>query len=109
MLCPQWEQILNRFSLFTSERKNGRGITKVSNRWYSHFRPSLLVGNRQEFRFGERMAEKLSRIIPFIFKGAFKKYKPISAKDVAKGMYITALREESGIHIYNSNEITTIE
>ncbi|MED3152019.1 oxidoreductase, partial [Bacillus thuringiensis] len=27
----------------------------------------------------------------------------------AKGMYITALREESGIHIYNSNEITTIE
>ena len=35
------------------------------------------------------MAEKLSRIIPFIFKGAFKKYKPISAKDVAKGMYIT--------------------
>ncbi len=73
------------------------------------FRPSLLVGNRQEFRFGERMAEKLSRMIPFIFKGAFKKYKPISAKDVAKGMYITALREESGIHIYNSNEITTIE
>lgn len=109
MLCPQWERILNRFSLFTSERKNGRGIAKVSNRWYSHFRPSLLVGNRQEFRFGERMAEKLSRMIPFIFKGAFKKYKPISAKDVAKGMYITALREESGIHIYNSNEITTIE
>ena len=36
------------------------------------FRPSLLVGNRQEFRFGEQMAEKLSRIIPFIFKGAFK-------------------------------------
>ncbi|MGG8381669.1 oxidoreductase [Bacillus sp. R-CC1] len=73
------------------------------------FRPSLLVGNRQEFRFGEQMAEKLTRIIPFIFKGAFKKYKPISAKDVAKGMYITALREESGIHTYNSNEITTIE
>ncbi len=73
------------------------------------FRPSLLVGNRQEFRFGERMAEKLTRIIPFIFKGAFQKYKPISAKDVQKGMYITALREESGLHIYNSNEITTIE
>ncbi len=73
------------------------------------FRPSLLVGNRQEFRFGEQMAEKLSRIIPFLFlKELSKKYKPISAKDVAKGMYITALREESGIHTYNSNEITTI-
>ncbi|MEC2799842.1 oxidoreductase, partial [Bacillus thuringiensis] len=24
-------------------------------------------------------------------------------------MYITALREESGIHTYNSNEIPTIE
>lgn len=73
------------------------------------FRPSLLVGNRQEYRFGERMAEKLSRILPFIFKGAFKKYKPISAKDVAKGMYITALREESGIHIYSSNDIIEIK
>ncbi len=73
------------------------------------FRPSLLVGNRQEFRFGERMAEKLSRMIPFIFKGAFKSINQFPLKMWQKGMYITALREESGIHIYNSNEITTIE
>jgi uncharacterized protein YbjT (DUF2867 family) len=73
------------------------------------FRPSLLVGNRQEFRFGEKIAEKVSAIVPFIFKGALKKYKPIPAKEVAKGMCKAALRNESGTHIYNSEQITTIE
>lgn len=49
------------------------------------FRPSLLVGNRQEFRFGERMAEKLSRMIPFIFKGAFKSINRFQLKMLQKG------------------------
>ena len=49
------------------------------------FRPSLLVGNRQEFRFGEQMAEKLSRIIPFIFKGLSKSINQFQLKMWRKG------------------------
>ncbi|ENQ3107501.1 Uncharacterized conserved protein YbjT, contains NAD(P)-binding and DUF2867 domains [Bacillus sp. 491mf] len=73
------------------------------------FRPSLLLGERDEFRFGERMGEKISGIIPFLFKGSFSKYKPISAEQVAKGMYVTALREEAGVHIHESSEIAKMK
>ncbi len=37
------------------------------------FRPSLLLGERKEFRFGERMAGKIFGLLPFIFKGTLKK------------------------------------
>ena len=46
-------------------------------------RPSLLIGDRNEFRFGERFAEKVYSIIPFAFP---KKYKPIDASNVARAM-----------------------
>jgi uncharacterized protein YbjT (DUF2867 family) len=46
-------------------------------------RPSLLIGEREEFRLGERLAEKMFYSIPFIFP---KKYKPIPASNVAKLM-----------------------
>lgn len=73
------------------------------------FRPSLLLGEREEFRFGERMGEKISGIMPFLFKGSFTKYKPISAEQVARGMYVTALREESGVHVHESSEIAKMK
>ncbi|MGG2092486.1 oxidoreductase [Bacillus sp. S13(2024)] len=73
------------------------------------FRPSLLLGEREEFRFGERLGEKISGIMPFLFKGSFTKYKPISAEQVARGMYVTALREESGVHIHESSEIAKMK
>jgi uncharacterized protein YbjT (DUF2867 family) len=46
-------------------------------------RPSLLIGDRNEFRFGERFAEKVYTALPFIFP---KKYKPIDASSVARAM-----------------------
>ncbi|CAG9614298.1 hypothetical protein BACCIP111899_03525 [Bacillus rhizoplanae] len=73
------------------------------------FRPSLLLGEREEFRFGERIGEKISGIMPFLFKGSFTKYKPISAEQVARGMYVTALREESGVHVHESSEIAKMK
>lgn len=42
-------------------------------------------------------------------KGKIKKYRPILAKDVAKSMYIAVLRNLSGIHIYNPEEIKMID
>jgi len=62
---------------------------------YSGFlRPSLLLGNRKEFRFGEKIAILFFKIFSFIFVGPLKKYKGIKAEDVAKGMIMLA---KSGI------------
>ena len=59
-------------------------------------RPSMLLGKRNEFRFGERV------VIPLIKKIAFllpSKYKPIEAKDVAKAMLVAAKKHEKGLFV----------
>ncbi len=53
-------------------------------------RPSLLLGNRKEFRFGEKIAIVLFKIFSFIFVGPIKNYKGIYAEDVAKSMIMLA-------------------
>jgi len=72
------------------------------------FRPSLLLGERKEFRIGESISTFLAKRIPLIFVGPLKKYKPITAKTVAEGMYKAAQSKNEGIYTYLSNEIEEI-
>lgn len=69
------------------------------------FQPSLLLGNRQEFRFGEKVAIVLSPLFSLLLAGPMKKYKPIQAKDVAFAMYLTAQKPSWGNHTYESDQI----
>ncbi|MBS4213586.1 MULTISPECIES: oxidoreductase [Neobacillus] len=69
------------------------------------FRPSLLLGNREEFRFGERISAVLSSILSPLFLGTLKKYKPVHAETVAGAMIRIAQKGTSGIHVYESNQI----
>lgn len=49
-------------------------------------RPSLLMGNRNEFRFGEKAATILMKALGILMIGPLKKYKGIYAWDVARAM-----------------------
>lgn len=49
-------------------------------------RPSLLIGNRNESRFGEKVAVAVMNAMGWMFVGPLKKYKGISADIVAKSM-----------------------
>lgn len=69
------------------------------------FRPSLLLGNREEQRTGEKTAINVYKVIAPLFFGPFKKYKGIEARQVAKGMMITALQNETSFKIFESDEI----
>jgi uncharacterized protein YbjT (DUF2867 family) len=69
------------------------------------FRPSLLLGERNEFRLGEKTAEWLCNGLSFAMVGKLEKYKPIEAKEVALAMYNAALSGKQGVHIYECNEI----
>lgn len=69
------------------------------------FRPSMLAGDRKEFRLGERITLALCKILPFVFMGSMKKYKPIKTIDVAKAMYKTSLNENKGTYVHESEEI----
>jgi len=59
-------------------------------------RPSMLLGKRNEFRFGERIAIPLIKKIAFLLPS---KYKPIEARDVARAMLAAAKRHEKGFFI----------
>jgi uncharacterized protein YbjT (DUF2867 family) len=72
------------------------------------FRPSLLLGKREEFRLGERFGAVVIKAISFLLIGAWRKYKPIQAADVAKSMVAAANRELAGVHMYEYDEMKTL-
>ena len=69
------------------------------------FRPSLLLGKRSDFRLGERIAQIIIPAISFVFVGAWRKYKPVYASEVAKAMVCAANNEITGVHMYEYDEI----
>jgi uncharacterized protein YbjT (DUF2867 family) len=68
-------------------------------------RPSLLLGQREEVRFGERLTQALSRPLSFAFSGRLMKYRPIEARDVAAIMYRVAQMYSPGTHIYENEQL----
>ncbi|ANU22193.1 NAD(P)H-binding protein [Planococcus donghaensis] len=72
------------------------------------FQPSLLLGERKEFRLGEKAAASLSPIFNRFLKGKMEKYKPVEAKSVALAMYEVAQIERTGNYTYPSDRIETI-
>lgn len=65
--------------------------------------PSLLLGNRNEHRLGEDIAQKLSPIMNALLVGNLKKYKAIEANQVAKAMVHYSKTNASGTLVH-SNE-----
>ncbi|MBT2569955.1 NAD-dependent epimerase/dehydratase family protein [Planococcus sp. ISL-110] len=72
------------------------------------FQPSLLLGDRQEFRLGEKAATVLSPAISKLLRGKMKKYKPVEARNVALAMYEVAQIERTGNYTYPSDRIEKI-
>lgn len=85
-----------------------RDVRKLHFEGLFIFRPSLLLGERKEVRLGEKVAEKISSIMPFLFNGPFKKYKPINGVTVAKAMINSALSGTKGEQIIESDSIESI-
>jgi uncharacterized protein YbjT (DUF2867 family) len=66
------------------------------------FRPSILTGNRKEFRFGERLGIAVMSAISFLLPSA---YKPIKAATVARAMLRAAKNPSPGTHIHHYKEM----
>jgi uncharacterized protein YbjT (DUF2867 family) len=69
-------------------------------------RPSLLLGLREEFRLGEKIAVMLTPLLKPFLLGLLKKYRPVEAEKVAQFM-VKVAREKSvvGVHVYESDVI----
>jgi len=70
-------------------------------------RPSFLLGERQEERFGEKFGVTIFKLLTPILIGPFRKMRPIHSEIVAKAMIKLANENIDG-NIFESNEISNL-
>ncbi|MDQ1911810.1 NAD(P)H-binding protein [Paenibacillus sp. GD4] len=100
-----------RGSLFYYNRVKGKveeELGKLGLPKLCIFRPSLLLGDRQEKRAGEQAAMKAADKLPFLFSGPLERYKPIRAEQVAAAMAAAANNNIEGTRIYESRDIAAM-
>ncbi|HEY0031555.1 MAG TPA: oxidoreductase [Bacteroidia bacterium] len=71
-------------------------------------RPSMLLGERKEFRLGESIGKFLMKTLSFVFIRKLKKYKAIEAKAVASAMVRLSKTATANAKIIESDEIQSI-
>lgn len=79
------------------DRLKAFGIPSVSI-----FRPSMLLGNRQEFRLAEKIGQAIMKPLSFLIPS---KYKAIEAVDVAIAMVNASKQQKEGFEVYHYKEM----
>lgn len=74
----------------------------------SILRPSVLIGNRLEFRLGETIAIFVLKLFGIFLIGGLRKYRGIEATKVARAMITLSSFEWMGVNIIESDEIERI-
>jgi uncharacterized protein YbjT (DUF2867 family) len=69
-------------------------------------RPSLLLGKRNEFRFGEKFGTMVMKPLSFLMAGSLKKYKPIQAKKVAHVMFHFTIHAQEAIQVIENDTLS---
>lgn len=80
-------------------------IGKIPFSSFIIFRPSLLLGKRDEFRLGEWLAQFFIKPLAFLLPARIK---PILAKDVAMAMWKASKIKGQGIQIFHYKEIKAL-
>jgi uncharacterized protein YbjT (DUF2867 family) len=68
-------------------------------------RPSLLKGERREFRLAERVGNRALAVVDGLMLGPLRKYRAVPTETVAKAMLECAARGEPGVHVIESDAI----
>lgn len=69
------------------------------------FRPSLILGDRNEKRLGEQMAAHAMKLLDRWMKGRADKYRAVHAATIAQAMTNIALVQAIGNHVYPNDVI----
>jgi uncharacterized protein YbjT (DUF2867 family) len=69
------------------------------------FRPSFLMGDRQESRLGEKLGIAAAKALQGMLVGGLSRYKPIEAADVAKAMVRAVAEPKAGHRVWQWAEI----
>jgi uncharacterized protein YbjT (DUF2867 family) len=82
-----------------------RDIRKIPFAGINILQPSLLLGERAEFRTGEKSAIAVMKILNPLMVGGLKKYRGVQASAVANCMIRHLLSEVNGVKVIRSDEI----
>lgn len=69
------------------------------------FRPSLLTGDRDEFRLGERVGEAALHAASPLLRGPLADLRPTPAAAVARAIVAVAGRRPTGVRVYGPRQI----
>ncbi len=72
------------------------------------FRPSLLLGQRGEFRWKEKLGEPFMHGLALLMHGPIKKYRPIQGTTVARAMLAAARAPRPGVTVFESDRIAAL-
>ena len=82
-----------------------RAIAAVGIRSLAFLRPSLLLGDRDERRFGETLGRIVATTVRPLLVGPLRRYRAVEARDVAMAMVLVAASTPFGTHIIESETI----
>jgi len=72
------------------------------------FRPSLLLGKRDEDRIGERIASIIAKTLNPLLVGRLRKYRGVQAEVVARAMLNVSLSKYEGVQVFESDTIQNL-
>lgn len=82
-----------------------QAVRKLPFPCLSIFRPSLILGERQESRMGETIGKVLSTLFGFAIPG---RYRPVAAGEIARAILAVARESRPGVRIVESDAIRRI-
>ncbi len=80
-------------------------ISELSYEAVHIFRPSMIMGQRPEFRPAEWLAKILVGAIRPLMIGPLRRYRPIKAAVIAEAMVGIALEDRRGVNLFESHQI----
>ena len=83
-------------------------VSKIGYESFIAVRPSILLGERKEVRYGERFGIWLGKLLSPLMRGRWEKYRPIEAEQVAIAMIELANRGLKGVTFVESDELQRI-
>ena len=83
-------------------------VSKLNFDSFHILQPSLIIGERTESRTGEGIAQKLAPVFDALMIGGLKKYKSITATQIAKAMVHYSKLNDKGIFKHESDELQKI-
>lgn len=96
----------NPESMFYYNKVKGGIENALSNLEFHNInilRPSLLLGQRDEQRVGEKIGAAIAKVINPLMVGRLKKYRAIQAETVARAMVKVSLENREGLQILPSD------